>query len=142
MDPRLRTNRRPPSTARPKPAAAGADTGPPSLPLRQALFRSRPVLIYTGLMIVPAAIVFAIIGGKTEMTKEELMETPTWARAKAASSGMKHGYGNKEDRAEREQRMNQVLFDSKGEFRHEWARKRQLAPGADGNANTAETPSR
>jgi hypothetical protein len=79
------------------------------------------VWVYTTLLVVPTAIVFAMVGGKTELSKEELMKTPTWQR-------LKHGklaYADKDDRAEREKQINNVLFDTKGEFRHAWARKRE-----------------
>ena len=91
------------------------------VPLGTALVRSRMVLVYTSILVIPTAIVFMLVGGKTELSKEELMKTPTWNR-------LKHGklaFADKDDRAEREKSINQVLFDTKGEFRHEWARKRE-----------------
>ncbi|KAG8461611.1 hypothetical protein KFE25_001215 [Diacronema lutheri] len=90
------------------------------VPLGTALLRSRMVWVYTTMIVVPTALAFLFTRGKTELSKEELMQTPTWQR-------LKHGklaYADKDDRSEREKKLNEVLFDTKGEFRHEWARKR------------------
>lgn len=91
------------------------------VPLGTALLRSRMVWVYATLFVVPTAIAFLLVRGKTELSKEDLMKTPAWER-------LKHGklaYADKDDRTEREKNINAVLFDTKGELRHEWARKRE-----------------
>lgn len=100
------------------------------VPLGRALLRSRMVWVYASIFAVPTAIAFLFTGGKMELSKEELMKTPTWQR-------LKHGklaYADKDDRSEREKKINEVLFDTKGEYRHEWARKREGPPGARGGS--------
>jgi hypothetical protein len=89
------------------------------VPLSTALFRSRMVWTYASFIIVPTAIAFMFVGGKTELSKEDLMKTPTWERELAARTPA--------DRSERQQKINEVLFNTKGSFRHEWARKRDQA---------------
>lgn len=91
------------------------------VPLGRALVRSRMVWVYTSLMVVPAVIAYALVGGKTQMSKEDLMKTDTYKR-------LRHGklaLANEDDRKDRVDKINTVLFETKGEFRHEWARKRE-----------------
>mmetsp|Transcript_13196 Transcript_13196/g.31051 ORF Transcript_13196/g.31051 Transcript_13196/m.31051 type:complete len:136 (-) Transcript_13196:223-630(-) len=93
------------------------------IPLGTALLRSRMVWVYTSMFVIPTAIVFMLVGGKTELSKEDLMKTPSWER-------LKHGklaYANPADRTERENQINEVLFNTKGSMRHEWARKKDEA---------------
>eukprot|EP00303_Exanthemachrysis_gayraliae_P004888 CAMPEP_0205998548 /NCGR_PEP_ID=MMETSP1464-20131121/313_1 /ASSEMBLY_ACC=CAM_ASM_001124 /TAXON_ID=119497 /ORGANISM="Exanthemachrysis gayraliae, Strain RCC1523" /LENGTH=116 /DNA_ID=CAMNT_0053371699 /DNA_START=20 /DNA_END=370 /DNA_ORIENTATION=+ len=91
------------------------------VPIGTALLRSRMVWVYTALIAVPTFLAFAFTGGRTELSKEELMNTDAYKR-------LRHGklaLANKEDRAERVGKINEVLFETKGEFRHQWARKRE-----------------
>lgn len=77
-------------------------------------------VFYTLLFVVPSVAAFAWTGGKTQLSKEELLES------EAAKAKLRSNYGPEdEDRLkERKAMMQKVLFETKADMRQDWAIKR------------------
>jgi hypothetical protein len=69
---------------------------------------------------VPSLAAFAYTGGKTQLSREELLASEA-AKAKLRE---KFGPEDEERLKERKAMMNKVLFETKGDMRQDWAIKR------------------
>jgi hypothetical protein len=77
-------------------------------------------VFYTLLFVVPSLAAFAYTGGKTQLSREELLASEA-AKAKLRE---KFGPEDEERLKERKAMMNKVLFETKGDMRQDWAIKR------------------
>ena len=77
-------------------------------------------VFYTLLFVVPSVAAFAWTGGRTQLSKEDLLKSET-AKAKARE---KYGPEDEERIKERRAMMQKVLFETKADMRTDWAIKR------------------
>ena len=78
------------------------------------------VVFYSFLFAVPAFLTFLYTGGRTQLSREDLM------KSEAYQARMREKYGDESDERQKEMRaaMNKVLFETKGDMRTDWAIKR------------------
>mgnify|MGYP004380301541 CR=1 FL=1 len=82
------------------------------------------VWFYTALFAIPSLATFLWCGGKTQLSREDLLKSEV-AQAKLRERG-----GNPEAAdivEERKAAMQRVMFDTKGDMRQDWAIKRDEA---------------
>ena len=85
------------------------------------LVLSQMVVFYSFMFVVPAAATFFLwAGGKTQATREEIINSEAYK----ARMREKYGEESEERVKEMRQQMNKVLFETKGDMRTDWAIKR------------------
>ena len=79
------------------------------------------MVFYSFLFAVPAFLTFLYTGGRTQLSREDLM------KSEAYQARMREKYGDESDERQKELRaaMNKVLFETKGTLgKPDWAIKR------------------
>ena len=79
--------------------------------------------VYGIFFTVSTLMTLAYTGGKTQLSREELLASPE-AQAQLRAKG---GVESEERVEEMNKAMNKVLFETKGDMRQEWAIKRDEA---------------
>ena len=79
--------------------------------------------VYGIFFTVSTLMTLAYTGGKTQLSREELLASPE-AQAQLRAKG---GVESEERVEEMKKAMNKVLFETKGDMRQEWAIKRDEA---------------
>eukprot|EP00322_Chrysochromulina_rotalis_P020263 CAMPEP_0115847368 /NCGR_PEP_ID=MMETSP0287-20121206/10347_1 /TAXON_ID=412157 /ORGANISM="Chrysochromulina rotalis, Strain UIO044" /LENGTH=183 /DNA_ID=CAMNT_0003301201 /DNA_START=8 /DNA_END=560 /DNA_ORIENTATION=+ len=117
----------PPSSTRAPPPPPGHQVpgavpgGPKPIVYRGMVLNSKLTVFYTLLFVVPSLAAFAWTGGKTQLSREELLAS------EAAKAKVRERYGPEEEELikQRKAMMNKVLFETRGTLgKPDWVIKR------------------
>ena len=84
---------------------------------------SQMVILYGVIFAVPTLLTFLYTGGKTQLSREELLTSD------AAKARTRENFGSEDEERHKAMmaQMNKVLFETKGDMRQGWAIKRDEA---------------
>ena len=85
--------------------------------------RLQMVWFYSVLFVIPTGLAFLLTGGKTQLSREELLQS------QAAKAKLRENFGDEAEERRREMKamMKKVLFENRddmSDMRPEWAKKR------------------
>ena len=85
--------------------------------------RLQMVWFYSVLFVIPTGLALLLTGGKTQLSREELLQS------QAAKAKLRENFGDEAEERRREMKamMNKVLFENRddmSDMRPEWAKKR------------------
>ena len=105
----------------------------------RVIVHTRPQMVwfYSFLFIVPTGLALLFTGGKTQLSREELLNS------EAAKAKLRANFGDEAEERQREMKamMNKVLFenrDNMSDMRPEWAKKRDAKRQREKDAAAAK----